>query len=440
MTRFTLPGFRRSIASLLGACLGLLLLACSKAPAQPRGEPSGEETAAAVSDLDRPVHELMRAVCEHGIAQYTCDECRYQVGVVKASEDLFDPARGGTLRTLVLGRRPLQGGKEANGEVRLNEERAVFVSPLAPGVVRSIRVDIGSRVEQGQVLYEVDSAEFREAKADFLRSSAALDLARATEERESDLFERGICPRKDLLEAQAALREAQARQRAAAGTLRSMGLGERALAELASAGTPSGLMPVTAPFSGAVLERSLSLGALVQPGDRALLLADTSKVWVLTTLYETDVPAVLEAQKGRPVKAEVSVAAYPGRTFEGTVQRVGGTLDETTRAAQARVVVDNAEGLLRAGMFAKVRLLGAAREDALALPAEAVLEDGGREFVFVRASGPYFVRRPVNAGPPSEGWRAVEGDVRAGDEVVTTGAFTLKSDVLRSKMGAGCAD
>jgi cobalt-zinc-cadmium efflux system membrane fusion protein len=341
---------------------------------------------------------------------------------------------------MVLGERPLRGGKEANGEVRLNEERAVFVSPLAPGVVRSIRVDLGSEVRQGQVLFEVDSAEFREAKADFLRTSAALDLARATEQRESELFERGICPKKDLLEAQAALREVEAGQRAAAGTLRSMGLSEAAIEDLAARGAPSGLMPVVAPFSGVVLERSLSLGALVQPGDRALLLADTSQVWVITTLYESDVPALVQSQQGCPVRAQVRLAAYPDKVFEGAVQRVGGTLDESTRTARARVVVDNPGGLLRAGMFAKVRLLGASTGGALALPEEAVLQDEGRDFVFVRASGPYFIRRAVTAGPASEGWRTVGGEVKAGDEVVTTGAFMLKSDVLRSKMGAGCAD
>ncbi len=429
----------------LSALLLMAALACGgkggPSPAQGTSEaPSAGTGKVAVSDLDRPVDKLMAAKCEHGILQYTCDECRYQVGVVKASDDLFDPAKGGTLGIALLGDRALGGGKEANGEVRLNEERAVFVGPLAPGVVRAIRVDLGSRVSQGQVLFDVDSAEFRQAKADFLRSSAALDLARASQQRESDLFSRGICPKKDLLEAEAALREAQAVQRAAMGALLSMGISEKELHRLASEGAPTGLMPVCAPFPGVVLERSLSLGALVQPGDRALLLADTSKVWVITTLYESDVPGLLQEQARRPVEAEVRVAAYPERVFKGTVERVGGTLDEATRSAQARVVVENPDGLLRAGMFAKVKLLQTPAAKAAALPKEAVLEDEGRTFVFVHVTGPYYIRRAVTVGPASDGWIPVTGGLKAGDRVVTTGAFLLKSDVLRSKMGAGCAD
>ena len=77
--------------------------------------------------------------------------------------------------------------------------------------------------------------------------------------------------------------------------------------------------------------------------------------------------------------------------------------------------------------------------NGLALPEEAVLEDGGRSFVFVRARGPYFIRRAVTTGRTLDGWVEVAG-IAAGDEVVTKGAFLLKSDVLRSKMGAGCAD
>ena len=129
-----------------------------------------------------------------------------------------------------------------------------------------------------------------------------------------------------------------------------------------------------------------------------LLLADTSKIWVLTTLYESGLAAVLGARADAPVTAEVTVTAYPGRIFRGTVERVGGTLDEATRTTTARVVVENPDGLLRSGMFAKVRLSGTSG-DALALPEEAVLQDEGRSFVFVHLDG------PVLHPPPSGTWQ-----------------------------------
>jgi len=190
------------------ACLLALLLAaagCNQTSAPPattalaerENEGSVTPTAeAGPSDLDQPVEDLLAAVCEHTMPTYTCAECRYEVGVARAGEEMFDPARGGTLATIRAGSRPLAGGKDANGEVRLNEERAVYLSPLAPGVVRAIVVDVGARVRAGQVLFEVESSEYRQAKADLLRAEAVLNLAEATATRERDLYEKGICPRK----------------------------------------------------------------------------------------------------------------------------------------------------------------------------------------------------------------------------------------------------
>ncbi len=421
-----------------------LLLGCGGNSAPVGSTPRSRETAETVavpkqSDLDRSVVELKTDVCEHKMPTYTCDECRYQVGVVKVPSDLLDPAKSGTIEVVEVGSRAVRGGTDLNAEIRSDEERSVYVSPVAAGTVRVIHVDLGGRVAKGQVLYEVDSAEFRQAKADHTRAASALDLARATEQRESELFAKGICPKRDLLEAQAALRMAEAEHRAAASTLASMGLSDAALDSLAAGADTSGLMPVRAPFSGTVLERALSLGALVQPGDRALLLADTAKVWAQTTLYERELAAILSAPPGAPVGADVTLAAYPGRVFKGTVEKIGGTLDEVTRTAMARVVVDNPDNLLRAGMFARVRLLLEVA-GGLALPEESILEDEGRSFAFVRLEGPYYIRRPLKLGKKEGGWVEVLSGVSSGDTVVAKGAFLLKSDVLRSKMGAGCAD
>jgi len=405
------------------------------------------EGEAELSDLDRPVAELLAARCEHAIPTHTCAECRYEVGVAKAGDELFDPAQGGRLATMRAGARRLAGEHALNGEVRLNEEKAVYSSPLVPGVVRSIAVDLGSRAAAGQVLFEVESSELREAKGEALRAAAALALARATAERERDLFARGVCPRRDLDEAEAALAQAEAERSAVVGRLLAYGLSQEAVDGLAASdlGARSGLMPVRAPFAGEVLERSLSLGAQVSPGDKLLLFADTATVWVIATVYEREVAAVLAARGSGEVDAEITVAAYPGTVFPGRIDRVAGTLDEATRTARVRIVVANPGRLLRAGMFARVTILLAGgggtggHGGGIALPEEAILEDEGRAFVFVRAEGPYFVRRPVTVGRTFAGWAEVTG-IAAGDEVVSRGAFLLKSDVLRSKMGAGCAD
>ena len=450
----TRSGTNRPTRRPLPALLVLLLLAttgCSRRPASPPAARTGGAGAAGAagaavpaktSDLDQSVEALAAATCEHKVPQYTCDECRYQVGVAKADPDLFDRRKGGTLELATVAPRSLASSRELTGEVRLNEERAVYLGPRAPGVVRAIHVDLGARVGAGQLLYEVESPEFRQARADLVRTSAAVGLAEATLARERELFEKRICPQKDLLEAEASLTQVRAERGAVAGRLLGLGLSQGEIDALSAAppGSESGPLPVRAPFAGTVLERSLSLGGQALPGEKLLLLADTSRVWVITTIHEREVAAVLESRAKGPVEAELTLAAYPGRTFRGRVDHVGGTLDEATRTARARVVVENPGDLLRAGMFARVRLLVACEGGPLAVPSEAVLEDEGRSFVFVRLKGPYFVRRPVTVAHSEGGFVEVAGALKAGDEVVSRGAFLLKSDVLRSKMGAGCAD
>ncbi|MEW6337155.1 MAG: efflux RND transporter periplasmic adaptor subunit [Acidobacteriota bacterium] len=413
-----------------------------EAPAPPTiAEPDEHLAESEASDLDRPVEDLVAQVCEHEIPAFTCDECRYEVGVARADARMFDAGAGGVLATMRAGFRPLAGGKGSTGEIRLNQERAVYLSPLAPGVVRSISVDAGATVRSGQVLFEVDSAEYRQAKADLMRSASSLALNEATAERERDLFAKGVCPKKDVLEAEAALGQARAERAAAVGRLLSYGLDDEEVGALEKSDAPprSDLLAVRAPFAGTILERSLSLGEQARPGDRLLLLADTSTIWVIATVHEREVAAVLQAQRQGPVRAAVTVSAYPDAVYEGRVEQVSGTLEEATRTASVRVVVENPGNLLRAGMFARVELLMPGAPGGVALPRQAVLGDAGRSFVFVRLQGPYFIRRPVITGRAFDDWVEVAG-IDPGAEVVIGGAFLLKSDVLRSKMGAGCAD
>ncbi len=444
------------VVSLLAACIAATPAACGRRPAPPpapregasaitqNSDPPYKAEAPSNSDLDRPLDQIFSkaTVCEHGIPQYTCAECRYQLGVVKVSPELLTGGDGHGFETVIVGRRPMLAGQELSGEVKLDEGASVFIGPSAPGVVRAIKVDVGQRVRQGQVLFEVESGELSEARAEMIKSTAALQLARATAQREQDLFQKKICPEKDLLEAQAALGEAEAADRASRERLFRLGLAGDEVEAVArgSASGQGGLMPVRAPFAGMVLERSLNLGALVSPGQQNLLLADTSHLWVMTNVYERELAAILNQRARGKVPAEVIVPAFANRIFPGHVEAVGGTLDEATRTAKARVVVANPDGVLRPGMFAQVRLLLDTGQTALAVPAEAVLEDEDRPFVFIRRDSDYFVRRPVSTGRSSGGWVEISRGLNGGEIVVTRGAFLFKSDILRSKMGAGCAD
>ncbi len=411
----------------------------AKAEAKAVREAEAEAKEEKASDLDRPLAEIFSDTvrCEHGIAQYTCATCRYELGVVKVAPGVLE---GSGFRTAVAERGTLATGQEMTGEVRLDENRSTYIGPLIPGVVRAIRVDLGDRVRAGQVLFEIEATDLGETRAAHRRAHAATELAQATLRREEELFQKQICPEKDVLEARAALQQAEAAEEASHQRLAALGIADRDVDARDDRTRGGQRLPVRAPFDGMVLERALNLGALVAPGEKNLLIADTSTVWVNTTVRERELAAILERQHRAPVEATVVVPAFGSRTFKGRVAALAGLVDEATRTSAARVVVENPEGLLRPGMFAQVTLRLDTGEPVVAVPDDAVLEDGGRAFVFVRHDADYYVRRPVTTGRRGGGRVEIVRGLSGGETIVTSGSFLLKSDILRSKMGAGCAD
>ncbi len=176
------------------------------------------------------------------------------------------------------------------------------------------------------------------------------------------------------------------------------------------------------------------------PASPLLTLGDSSAVWVWANLYEGDMAGMKRAQSDGRLSASVAVKGYPGEEFPGTVDFLSPAMDESSRTVKVRVEVPNPDGRLLAGMFATVEVFLPGQEEALVVPAGAVLEDEGRSFLFVHHHGDYYIRRPVTPGRLWDRWVEVKQGLSGGETVVADGSFLLKSDVLRSKMGAGCAD
>ena len=181
-------------------------------------------------------------------------------------------------------------------------------------------------------------------------------------------------------------------------------------------------------------------GEVARAEESLATVGDNSAVWVWASVYEKDIALLMKRPGGKDYPASISVKAYPGEEFRGTVDFVSPVMDEQSRTVKLRVKVGNEGGRLLAGMFAEVRLFFPGTESVLSLPGPAVLEDEGRSFVFIHMDGDYYIRRPVEAGRSWGGFREIKSGLKGGETVVSDGSFLLKSDVLRSKMGAGCAD
>lgn len=389
-----------------------------------------------VSDLDRPVEEMWAARCEHDILQYQCDECRYELGTVKLDPGLV--ADQGLVRTGYPEKRPGRHEERSlPGEVQLDETRTVHVASPLSGLITQGFTTPGAIVEAGTPLFEVDSPEVAEAKGTYLKARAGLDLAKKAAAREALLFSKKIAAQVEVQEAEARQTEAEAEIAAARGRLLRLGLNQGEIDRISAKGGAAalnGLVTVRASRAGTVIEGHAAPGEHAEVGKELLTISDLTQVWVMADLKEPDLAAVNVASGG-----EAKVEAL-GRSFAARLDTVAGRMSEETRTAKARFSVENAEGMLKPGMFVSVKVFLPAEGETIAVPKVAVLADEGRTFVFTHQEGDYWVRRPVVLGKRLDDLVEIASGITAEQRIITDGSFLLKSDVLRGKMGAGCAD
>jgi len=393
------------------------------------------------SDLDRPLNELWTAQCEHNIIQYTCDECRYELGVVKLSPAIIaGEGKSGVVAITEVVSQSFSKELLITGEVAMSEAKTVRISSQVPGIVQGQVADIGQSITTGDILLGIDSQEATEAKADYLKKLAVLKLARKNAEREANLYAKKISAEVEVQEAQTRHAEAEIELSNARAQLVRLGIPKSEIELLANEdlSTVKRFLAIRAPQSGIVIERYANAGERVESGKELLLLSDLSEVWVWANIKEAYLPAL--TQGNGKIVASIVVPGIGGKEYRSTVDCVAGKIDEQTRTARARITVSNHDGLLRPGMFVNIQLLLPEDRNVTTVPKVAVLLDEDRPFVFIHKDEDYWVRRPVITGETFGEYIVINEGVTPGQKIIADGSFLLKSDVLREKMGAGCAD
>jgi cobalt-zinc-cadmium efflux system membrane fusion protein len=404
------------------------------------GHAEGSAGAASAS-----IEERVSEKCECGIPIYQCAECRYEVGVVKLDASLLKQVDGGGLvRTQTVARTRVSAALPTTGEIALNENAAVHISPRIAGIIESVSVDIGARVKVGDTLLTLASVELGKALAEYERNRTLSDLTEKVLARETKLREQKVGSEQDMIDAQMTYEQHRTDLKASEQMLHVLGLTEEDLAGMRepSHGIGAGRLPVRAPVAGTIIEKHAVAGEMAEAGKDLMLLSDLTTVWVWANVHSRDLAPLLQAEKRGPVAVEVAVSAFPDRQFEGALDYVGATMDEQTRTVKVRATVANPDLELRPGMFCDVAisLANGKAEEILAAPRAAVLADEGKFFVFKHWKDDFFVRQDVRKGRDFFGMIEILDGLQAGDTVAVEGAFLLKSDVLREKMGAGCAD
>jgi cobalt-zinc-cadmium efflux system membrane fusion protein len=305
--------------------------------------------------------------------------------------------------------RPTVSELVVTGTVTPDIARSVPVVSLASGRVISIHARLGDIVQKGQLLLTIRSDDVAGGFSDYRKAVADEILARAQLERSQDLYQHGAIAMNDLQVAEDTEGKAKVDLETTEEHLRLLGNDPQ---------KPMGMVNIFAPVSGVITDQQVTNAAAVQAFNTPspFTISDLSSVWIVCDVYENDLSSVRMGDM-----AEITLNAYPGRTFKGKISNIGAILDPSIRTAKVRMEVQN-PGMMRLGMFAKATFRGQTTEIRTVVPASAVLHMHDRDFVFVPAPDKKFRRLEVVGGtllPDNPNVQEVKSGLKPGQQVVT---------------------
>ncbi len=379
---------------------------------------------------------------EHGVPEMQCAICQPQLaGSLEPGGSLKVrmPSAASAEKAGVRTDRPRQAesaaGIDALCEVQFNLNALAKVTPLAGGVIRSVRHDVGEVVTAGEVLVELHSAEVASAKSDYLAALVQRDTLRQAFDREKRLREQNIAAEKDYLQAQAALAASELSANQYRQRLANLGFTEIEIGQIERGQDTSALLVVRAPFDGTIIERSAVVGESVSVGGALLVVADLSTRWLILS-----VPSAHVTRIGTGQQVEARFNELPGVVIRGQITWIDSSIDPRSRMVRARAVVREGAQQIKTGLFGKARIFTGDAQPATLVPRDAVQRHDRGTFVFVQDEADLFSLRRVALGATHGDSVEVLAGLTPTESIVTDGSFIVMSEFLKSRLGAGCAD
>ena len=316
------------------------------------------------------------------------------------------------------------------GEIVVNADQLAHLVTRVTGVAKEVRRTLGDRVTKGEVMAVVDSRELADAKAAYLAAQRKLELVDAKFEREQSLWTKKISSEQEFLDAKQSRAETQIELHTAAQKLHALGFSKEYVESLP--GLPDAVLTryeIVAPFDATVIGKHITIGEALKDDAEVFVIADLSTVWVQLSVHQRDLPSIREGQE---VLISMGADMPPAA---GRISYIEPIVAEQTRTALARVVLPNADGQYRPGLFVSAEIVTETVPVAVLVPPEAVQTLEGLPVVFVRTEHgfePLF----VTLGRSSRAGIEITDGLAAGEACVTQGAFELKAALVTAGLGS----
>jgi RND family efflux transporter MFP subunit len=300
------------------------------------------------------------------------------------------------------------------GRVAADETRVYRLNSASDGWMREISpVTAGSLVRKDRTLASYYAPEFLGAQQAYLYALGAMDRYDATGKETPDQ-----------------IRLTNANIQSAADSLENLGMSRRQLEEIRKSRELAQKIDIVAPADGFVLARNVSPGQRFEKGFEFYRLADLSRVWVLADLYERE---GLDVKPGQTARVTLP---YQGRSFPARVSDVPPLFDPAARTLKVRLETPNPSFVLRPDMFVDVEFT-VRYEPTLTVPADAVLDSGLRQTVYVETEPGVFEPRRVEAGRTLGDRVEILKGLMPGEKIVLAGNFLIDSESRMKAAAAG---
>jgi Cu(I)/Ag(I) efflux system membrane fusion protein len=294
------------------------------------------------------------------------------------------------------------------GRIEYDERRLSTVNMKYEGWIEKLHADYsGKYVKKGTPLAEIYSPELLATQQEFIN---ALKWARDNEKSDNDSM-------KTMLSKDAQLLVEAARQR-----LKLWDISDEQIKKIEESGKPARTMTLFSPVSGYVVQKMAFQGMRAMPGEKLFDIADLGSVWIVAEVYENELPLVKVGQR-----AMISLSYFPGREMNAVIDYIYPVLSAETRTAKVRFTVPNPGIQLKPQMFTNVEItIPVGRK--LAVPAEAVLDTGLRQVVYVDKGDGYFEPREIKTGVKVEEMLEVLAGLKQGEKVASSAIFLIDSE------------
>lgn len=299
------------------------------------------------------------------------------------------------------------------GKIEYDPDKVINYISLVNGIADRSYFSLGDRVQKGQILLDVRSSDLSSLQSEAVSTESEMKIAQRELQSAQSLYDDNMLSEKELLEAQAKVKQAQASCNKIRSDMAVHGINKG-----------NGRFSIKSPMAGYIVKKNVSSGSTVSTdGEPLFTVANLNTVWVIANVYASNLQFVKEG-----MEVDITTLSYPGEIFTGKINSLSQVFDSEEKVLKARIVLENKDLKLKPEMSVVVKLKSETFSEFVAIPTDALIFDDDRYFVIVKEAEA-FKSREVQLQGHNRKITYIASGLSAGEEIVVNNQLLIYSDL-----------